>query len=98
MQGARARSEHTHTGWSTWFLSKHTRAQCCVSTRLPSAPPRPGSFKLSWGSIRPFPRGAEPRFMLVSDIDGTMIGSHGDPTQYASSRRFRWVCMSVDKG
>jgi len=51
--------------------------------------PRAGSFKLSWGSIRPFPRGAEPRFMLVSDIDGTMIGEHGDPAQYASSRRFR---------
>jgi hypothetical protein len=29
--------------------------------------------------------------MLVSDIDGTMIGEHGDPQQYASSKRFRWV-------
>lgn len=27
--------------------------------------------------------------MLVSDIDGTMIGEHGDAAQYASSRRFR---------
>lgn len=51
--------------------------------------PRAGSYKLSWGSIRPFPRGAEPRYMLASDIDGTMIGEHGDAGQYASSRRFR---------
>ncbi|KAL6753958.1 sucrose-6F-phosphate phosphohydrolase-domain-containing protein [Haematococcus lacustris] len=51
--------------------------------------PVAASFKLSWGAIRPFPRGAEPRYMLVSDIDGTMIGEHGDPSQYASSRRFR---------
>ena len=48
-----------------------------------------GSYKLSWGSTRPFARGAEPRYMLVSDIDGTMIGEHGDAGQYASSRRFR---------
>ncbi|GFH15665.1 uncharacterized protein HaLaN_11934, partial [Haematococcus lacustris] len=47
--------------------------------------PVAASFKLSWGAIR----GAEPRYMLVSDIDGTMIGEHGDPSQYASSRRFR---------
>lgn len=64
---------------------------------LYSPPPLPyaGSFKLSWGAIRPFPRGAEPRFMLVSDIDGTMIGEHGDPSQYASSRRFRCARVLV---
>jgi len=27
--------------------------------------PRPGSFKLHWGAIKPFPRGAEPRYMRI---------------------------------
>jgi hypothetical protein len=49
-----------------------------------------GSFKLDWGKLTPFLRGSEPRFMLVSDIDGTMIGSEGDgAAAYASSGRFR---------
>lgn len=53
--------------------------------------PRPGSFKLHWGAIKPFPRGAEPRFMLVSDIDGTMVGDvcNEGPGAFHSSGRFK---------
>ena len=34
--------------------------------------PTPSSYKLSFGGIRPFPRGADERVMLVSDLDGEM--------------------------
>ncbi|GFR50917.1 hypothetical protein Agub_g13235 [Astrephomene gubernaculifera] len=50
--------------------------------------PFPGSFKLAKGMLRPFPRGAESRIMLVSDIDGTMIGDLGSPDAFESSHRF----------
>lgn len=48
--------------------------------------PIPGAFKLVRGGLRPFVRGLQPRVMLVSDIDGTMIGTGDDA--YASSQRF----------
>jgi hypothetical protein len=49
-----------------------------------------GSFKLSHGRLSPFPRGLEPRIMVASDIDGTMIGPEGHGSDaFASSRRFR---------
>ncbi|EFJ40325.1 hypothetical protein VOLCADRAFT_119992 [Volvox carteri f. nagariensis] len=50
--------------------------------------PFPGSFKLAKGMLRPFPRGAESRIMLVSDIDGTMIGDMSCPDAFSSSHRF----------
>ncbi|KAG2447799.1 hypothetical protein HYH02_007256 [Chlamydomonas schloesseri] len=50
--------------------------------------PFPGSFKLAKGMLRPFPRGAEARIMLVSDIDGTMIGDMSSPDVFTSSERF----------
>lgn len=50
--------------------------------------PFPGSFKLLKGMLRPFPRGAESRIMLVSDIDGTMIGDMSSPDAFTSSHRF----------
>ncbi|GLC57318.1 hypothetical protein PLESTB_001211200 [Pleodorina starrii] len=50
--------------------------------------PFPGSFKLAKGMLRPFPRGAESRIMLVSDIDGTMIGDMASPDAFTSSHRF----------
>jgi hypothetical protein len=40
------------------------------------------------GVVRPFPRGAEPRLLLVSDIDGTMIGPDHEAGAFASSQRF----------
>jgi len=50
--------------------------------------PGNGSYKLMRGLIKPFPRGAEGRIMLVSDIDGTMIGDTNSPDAYTSSARF----------
>ncbi|KAG2492426.1 hypothetical protein HYH03_009369 [Edaphochlamys debaryana] len=50
--------------------------------------PFPGSFKLVKGMLRPFLRGAESRIMLVSDIDGTMIGDMSSPDAFSSSERF----------
>ncbi|MEW5320338.1 MAG: hypothetical protein WDW38_011418 [Sanguina aurantia] len=50
--------------------------------------PFPGSFKLVKGALRPFPRGAESRILLVSDIDGTMIGDMGNVDVFESSARF----------
>lgn len=36
--------------------------------------PCTGSFKLHHGKLRPFPRGNKPPLMLVSDLDGTLVG------------------------
>jgi len=42
--------------------------------------PRPGGFKLQSGKIRPFMRASKPPVMLVSDLDGTLVGDgiHAD--------------------
>ena len=50
--------------------------------------PTPSSFKLSFGQIRPFPRGADERVMVVSDLDGTMFGDVSHPEAFNSSYRF----------
>lgn len=36
--------------------------------------PRPGGYKLRSGKVRPFLRASKPRAMLVSDLDGTLVG------------------------
>ena len=50
--------------------------------------PTPSSFKLSFGQIRPFLRGADERVMVVSDLDGTMFGDVSHPDAFNSSHRF----------
>jgi len=51
--------------------------------------PSPASFKLSSGRLRPFPRGAEERVMVVSDLDGTMFGDVNAHDAFDSSLRFQ---------
>jgi hypothetical protein len=36
--------------------------------------PHPGGYKLLRGSLRPFPQATQAPLMLVSDLDGTMVG------------------------
>ena len=36
--------------------------------------PTPGGYKLRSGKVRPFLRASRPRAMLVSDLDGTLVG------------------------
>jgi len=40
------------------------------------------------GQLKPFPRGGEPRTMLVADIDGTMVGEMNATDPFESTRRF----------
>ena len=58
------------------------------------------SFKLSFGQIRPFPRGGDERVMLVSDLDGTMFGDVSHPEAFNSSQRFLeyWESSQVQGG
>lgn len=46
----------------------------------------PGGYKLQSGVIRPFNQSCEPPMMLVSDIDGTLVGH--DPDTVGSTERF----------
>lgn len=46
----------------------------------------PGGYKLKSGVIRPFNQSCEPPMMLVSDIDGTLVGH--DPDTIDSTARF----------
>jgi len=43
--------------------------------------PRPGGFKLRSGKVRPFMRASKPPVMLVSDLDGTLVGDGDDADQ-----------------
>ena len=47
----------------------------------------PGGFKLQQGRLQPFPRARQAPSMLVSDLDGTMVGD-GDRAD-AATREFR---------
>jgi sucrose-6F-phosphate phosphohydrolase len=47
-----------------------------------------GAYKLSFGQLRPFIRGASERIMVVSDLDGTMFGDTSSPDAFNSSSRF----------
>ena len=46
----------------------------------------PGGYKLQSGVVRPFNQACEPPMMLVSDIDGTLVGHDG--AQIDSTERF----------
>jgi sucrose-6F-phosphate phosphohydrolase len=46
----------------------------------------PGGYKLQSGVIRPFNQSCEPPMMLVSDIDGTLVGH--EPDTVVSTERF----------
>ena len=60
----------------------------------------PSSFKLSFGQLKPFPRGADARIMVVSDLDGTMFGDVSSPDAFDSSYRFLqyWESTQVGEG
>ncbi|KAG1676847.1 hypothetical protein FOA52_010356 [Chlamydomonas sp. UWO 241] len=51
--------------------------------------PTPSPFKLTFGRLRPFPRGGDERIMVVSDLDGTMFGDVNCHDAFDSSTRFR---------
>lgn len=55
--------------------------------------PVAGAYKLVRGTLKPFARGLQPRIMLVSDIDGTMIGDGEDA--YSSSQRFTYYWENI---
>jgi len=48
-------------------VDKPLGAECYVC-------PQPGGYKLESGHLKPFRRATEPPMMLVSDLDGTMVG------------------------
>eukprot|EP00892_Ulva_mutabilis_P007092 jgi/Ulvmu1/4755/UM020_0040.1 len=60
----------------------------------------PGGYKLSLGNIRPFPQANLAPFMLVSDVDGTMIDEDDFAVQCAKDFRQYWetsatLCSSI---
>ncbi|KAH7618839.1 putative sucrose-phosphatase 1 [Nannochloris sp. 'desiccata'] len=52
--------------------------------------PRPGGFKLRSGKLRPFMRASKPPVMLVSDLDGTLVGDGADADQKTSDFGAYW--------
>jgi hydroxymethylpyrimidine pyrophosphatase-like HAD family hydrolase len=49
--------------------------------------PHPGAYKLERGRLTPFPCALRPRFMLVTDLDGTLVGD--GPEADAATAAFR---------
>lgn len=63
-------------------VAHHREDTCIDGVILEDRPPggdayichHPGSYKLNRGSLRPFVQGNRPPIMLVSDLDGTLVG------------------------
>ena len=51
---------------------------------------QPGGFKLRSGQLRPFPSACAPSVMLVSDLDGTMVGEGEDADAATADFGFYW--------
>lgn len=52
--------------------------------------PAPGGYKLVSGRLIPFKRALDPPMMLVSDLDGTMVGDTPEFDYYTDSFRVYW--------
>mmetsp|Transcript_10746 Transcript_10746/g.25503 ORF Transcript_10746/g.25503 Transcript_10746/m.25503 type:complete len:556 (+) Transcript_10746:100-1767(+) len=52
--------------------------------------PGPGGYKLANGRLRPFKRATEPPVMLVSDLDGTMVGDTPEFDSATDAFRHYW--------
>eukprot|EP00873_Tetraselmis_striata_P021949 jgi/Tetstr1/442213/TSEL_030360.t1 len=52
--------------------------------------PAPGGYKLVNGRLIPFKRALEPPMMLVSDLDGTMVGDTAEFDFYTDAFRVYW--------
>lgn len=58
----------------------------------------PGGYKLSSGVIRPFSQACDAPYMLVSDVDGTMIDDSHEGIQYAEDFREYWENSATLRG